>query len=58
LTLFSLPSRCAGKTQNATEKEVERLRAAGLKGVHRTRVKDKDYDTDLDTYNTNKGSSE
>jgi hypothetical protein len=38
--------------KNAIGKEVERLRAAGLNGVHRIRVGDKDYDIDLDTYKT------
>jgi hypothetical protein len=39
-------------------KEVERLRAGGLKGVQRTRVKDKDYDTDLETFKTYKDTGE
>jgi hypothetical protein len=42
----------------AISKEVERLRAAGIKGVHRIRVKDKDYDIDLDNYKTVKESCE
>jgi hypothetical protein len=46
------------RTRVATGKEVETLRAAGLKGVRQVRVKDKDYDTDLDTYKTNKDGRE
>jgi hypothetical protein len=37
---------------------VERLRAAGVTGVHRTRFGDKDCDVDLDTYNTNRDACE
>jgi hypothetical protein len=44
--------RTAAEVGRATGKEVERLRGTGLKGVHRVRVKGKDYDTDVDTFQT------
>jgi hypothetical protein len=48
----------AAAIRAAISTEVERLRAAGLKGVHRIRVGDKDYDIDIDTYNTYRDSCE
>jgi hypothetical protein len=39
-------------------KEVERLRAAGMRGVQQIRVKGKDYDIDIDNYKTNKDGGE
>jgi hypothetical protein len=53
---FTLVS--AAEISGATDKEVDRLRAAGLKGVQRIRVKDKDYDTDLDSFKTQKDACE
>jgi hypothetical protein len=44
--------------RNAMDKEVERLREGGLKGVQRIRVKGKDYDIDLDTFKTSKDAGE
>jgi hypothetical protein len=37
---------------------VERLRAAGMTGVHRIRVGEKDHPIDLDTYKTRKDVGE
>jgi hypothetical protein len=50
--------QCAVFIRNVLAKEVERLRAAGLKGVQRIRVKDKDYDIDLGSYKTVKDAGE
>jgi hypothetical protein len=44
----------AGGIKQEIDKEVERLRAGGVKDVQRVRVKDRDYDIDLDTYKTTK----
>jgi hypothetical protein len=37
---------------------VERLRAAGLKGVQRITIEDKDYNINLDTSKTGQGAGE
>jgi hypothetical protein len=58
LTHCPLLPRCAVVIKHAIGEEVGRLRAAGMKGVHRIRVKGKDYDIDLDTYKTNRDACE
>jgi hypothetical protein len=58
LTRCRLPPRCAAEIGYTIGEEIERLRAAGTEGVHRIRVKDKDYDIDLDTHKTLKDGRE
>jgi hypothetical protein len=53
-----LLSLCAAEIAGAIDEEVERLRAAGSTGAQRTRVKGKDYDTDLGTQKTSRGGGE
>jgi hypothetical protein len=50
--MFRPSSQSAGMIKLAIDEEVERLRAAGTKGIQRIRVGDKDYSIDLDTYQT------
>jgi hypothetical protein len=48
----------AAEVAVAIGEEVDRLRASGVKGVHRISVKGKDYDIDLDNYKTGKDGGE
>jgi hypothetical protein len=58
LDLVSLPLLCAGEISVAANSEVERLRAAGMKGVQQIRVGEKLYDVDLDSFTTVKDAGE
>jgi hypothetical protein len=58
LFLTDLPICRGNQKQDQQGKAVERLRAAGWKGVQEVRVKGKVHYIDLDTYKTTKDSSE
>jgi hypothetical protein len=58
LISLTLTGPCAAAIRNTLAQKVEARRAAGMKGVQPTRVGDKDYDRDVDTYTTSKDAGE